>query len=154
MNNPVLKRGWAKHFEGENWKLVKDSGWSDHRLYVPNGMEIYCGVRTFDGIDYSVFRCLDDSFLAQIMNVCASPRSTDDMEIESVAPYELKPIVREERISKRPETIQVQMNKQKPVKVIRKVKTKTIISPVSCEMVPVIKTIEAPILTELDQMDD
>lgn len=76
-----LKRGYGRSFEGENWKLAKDDKWSHHRLYIPYGEEPFHGTRMIDGVEHAVFRCRNDDFFAQPVEICALPVPEDPMEV-------------------------------------------------------------------------
>jgi hypothetical protein len=80
----TLKRGRGKVFPGANWKLVGDAGWAEHRLYVPSRREPLVGTRLIDGVEHAVFRCLDDEYMAQPVEVCRLPDPEDPTEVVSV----------------------------------------------------------------------
>ncbi len=75
----TVKRGKVRLFCGANWKLVKDSGWLEHKMYVPN-LEIYVGNRAIDGVEHAVFQCKDGDYIAQPVAMCELPRPDDELE--------------------------------------------------------------------------
>jgi len=68
--------GSAPDSEEKSWDLLP--------VFVPNGKETYVGDKTFSGQEFCVFKCLDDSFLAQPKSVCLMPVPTDPMKVLSV----------------------------------------------------------------------
>ena len=62
---PKIVTGEVLAFGGQNWKLVKDSGWEYQRFYLANGMEKHVGTRILRGQEHNVFRCLNDEYVAQ-----------------------------------------------------------------------------------------
>lgn len=98
-----LKRGSGRVFSGDNWKLVSDSKWEYQKLYVPNGYEPYVGSRVIDGQEFSIFKCLDDDFFAQPIQICSLPEPKDPMEIVY---FNYPQIERPMKSSNKKETIQ------------------------------------------------
>lgn len=70
-------------FTGVNWKLAGYGKWEQCQLYVPNGMEKYMGSRIIGGVEYIVFMCLNDVYLAQPSKICALPDPGDPMLVLS-----------------------------------------------------------------------
>ena len=90
MENLTLKRGCGIGFFGMNWDMVGDRKWHDcppysrdgiQSVFVPSGKEIFMGNKVIRGIDFSVYKCLDDGFFAQPTRICELPVPEDCMEI-------------------------------------------------------------------------
>jgi hypothetical protein len=88
----TLKRGCGLTFTGENWKLAGDTKWERAPLYIPNAshQEQFMGTRLIKNKTYAVFKCLNDDFLAQPVNICELPVSKDDYAILSIDGLEKK----------------------------------------------------------------
>jgi hypothetical protein len=93
-----LKRGSGLVFDGENWQTVSEKRWHWQPIYVPSQREVFVGRRQLAGQEFAVFRCLDDEFLAQPVNICELPIPEDPVEVvfehepeeEPMAPNEKK----------------------------------------------------------------
>jgi hypothetical protein len=60
-------------------------------VFVPNGKEEFSGFKSFNGETYCVFKCLDDSYVAQRKSVCELPVPNDPMKVLSIVPVGTKP---------------------------------------------------------------
>lgn len=90
MDNYTLKRGEGLSCESnKDWRDPKTS-WYFWPVYVPNGMEKFCGVKTFHGRPYGVFQCMDDSYYAQEIDVLLLPVPHDPMRIVSILTKEAR----------------------------------------------------------------
>jgi hypothetical protein len=70
MNDLTLKRGCGLCFGGTNWKSTGDSKWENQLVFIPSGHELFLGNKTIRGIEFSVFKCLNDEFIAQPTTIC------------------------------------------------------------------------------------
>jgi hypothetical protein len=82
----TLKRGQGMSTYNE-WNDPK-AEWERWKSYLPNGKETYVGQKSFFGKVFNVFRCMDDSYLAQDEYVCSLEASSDMMKVISVLPEE------------------------------------------------------------------
>jgi len=70
-----LKRGPILHFEGKNWKLVSDRQWKESDfIFVPNGGEEFLTIKIINGKRFALFKCLNDTFAAQLEDICKNEK--------------------------------------------------------------------------------
>ncbi len=101
---PTLKRGQGMSTEYKDWNSSRAewvkwppsspagssvTDWEFLPVFVPNGKEQIVGVKKFFGEEYMVFKCLDDTFMAQPKNICELPNPSDLMKVLSILPNDL-----------------------------------------------------------------
>lgn len=85
----ILKRGEGLSCHDKAWDLPS-SNWEFWPTYLPNYMEEYLGEKEFLNVRFGVYRCMDDSFYAQPVDILSAPKCRDPMKIVSILPKQFR----------------------------------------------------------------